>query len=90
VIYYRKYVRERVKEHLIAKCACSKSKAIRESMRYDDNKHLKHKHRPGMIPECYRWGVIRITPLPGEEDIVVYIDTRDPLGRLIEMLRESI
>lgn len=83
VVYYRRYRSNGVvKEHLIMGPPTTKSKSIRLALGYDDNKHLKAKH---YLP-CWAWGVIRITPLQHEETLDVFINKKDPLGKLISLL----
>lgn len=85
VVYYRHYCRDgKCKEHLIMGPYPTKSMAVRKTLGYDDNKHMKVKTASGL---CHNWGVIRVTPLPGEVELDLYI-SRDPLGRLISFLRQ--
>lgn len=87
VIYYRRYKSNGViKEHLIFGPFSTASMAIRHTLGYDDNKHLKVKVNPNTPP--WKWGVIRVNTLDYEEDLEVYINTATVLGRLIYLLRK--
>lgn len=89
VVYYRRYhdsVNNKVKEHLIFGPFESQRQAVKYSLKYDDNKHLKIKIRPDTPP--WMWGVIRITPLSHESDLDLFVNKDTIAGRIIAKFRK--
>lgn len=80
VYYYRLYIAcdGNIHVHLIAGPPTTKSKALKLARPYTDKKHIRLRTR---LPDA---GVVRITPLPCEEDLMLYVD--GPVKKILAWL----